>query len=41
MWFNLLLIFVPVAFFLEFTHASGTLIFIASVPDMVDRAFRM
>ena len=30
MWFNLLLIFVPVAFFLEFTHASGTLVFIAS-----------
>ena len=30
MWFNLLLVFVPVAFFLEFTHASGTLVFIAS-----------
>ena len=30
MWFNLLLIFVPVAFFLEFTHAPGTLVFIAS-----------
>jgi len=30
MWFNLLLIFVPVAFFLKFTDASGTLVFIAS-----------
>lgn len=30
MWLNLLLIFVPVAFVLEYTHASGTLIFAAS-----------
>ena len=30
MWLNLLLIFIPVAFYLEFTHASGTLIFLAS-----------
>ena len=30
MWLNLLLIFVPVAFYLELTHASGTLVFLAS-----------
>lgn len=30
MWLNLLLLFIPVAFYLEFTHASGTLIFITS-----------
>ena len=30
MWLNLLLLFVPVAFVLEYTHANGTLIFVAS-----------
>ena len=30
MWLNLLLVFVPVAFYLEFTHAPGTWIFVAS-----------
>jgi Ca2+:H+ antiporter len=30
MWFNLLLLFIPVAFYLEFTGASGSLIFLAS-----------
>jgi Ca2+:H+ antiporter len=37
-WLNLLLIFIPVALFLEFTHGNGTLIFATSALSIVPLA---